>query len=75
MCGLLNASMPESVKSLLSHAPVLVNTNPSKSFKMVVDSSTVGADTVLLQEDGDGVDHPVCYFLHKFHKHESNPAL
>ena len=56
----------ESVKSLLSHAPVLAAPDPSKPFKMEVDASAVGAGAVLLQEDGDGVDHPWALILQDY---------
>ena len=39
---------------------------------MAVDASDVGAGSVLLQEDDNGVDHPVCYFSKKFNKHQRN---
>ena len=32
----------------------------------------LGAGSVLLQEDDNGVDHPVCYFSKKFNKHQRN---
>ena len=35
----------------------------NKEFKLAVDVSDVGAGSVLLKEDDNGVDHPVCYFL------------
>ncbi|KAK5890792.1 hypothetical protein CesoFtcFv8_014278 [Champsocephalus esox] len=44
--------------------------NLGKPFKLEVDASAVGAGAVLLQEDADGVDHPVCYFSRKFNKHQ-----
>jgi hypothetical protein len=34
----------------------------NKSFKLSVDASDIGVGGVLLQEDADGIDHPVCYF-------------
>ena len=37
---------------------------------MAVDASDVGAGSVLLQEDDNGVDHPVCYFSKTFNKHQ-----
>ena len=37
---------------------------------MAVDASDVGAGSVLLQEDDNGVDHPVCYYSKKFNKHQ-----
>ena len=46
-------------------------TNP---FKLEVDASVVGAAAVLLQEDGNGVDHPVCYFSRKFNSLFNNLA-
>ena len=39
---------------------------------MAVDASDVGAGSVLLQEDDNGADHPVCYFSKKFDKHQRN---
>ena len=37
---------------------------------MAVDASDAGS--VLLQEDDNGVDHPVCYYSKKFNKHQRN---
>jgi len=31
-----------------------------------VDTSNIGAVAILLQEDGKGIDHPLCYFSKKF---------
>lgn len=59
----------ESVKSLLRHAPVLATPDLYRSFKLEIDASAVGASAVLLQEDADGIDHPVCYFSCRFNKH------
>ena len=44
--------------------------NFHKPFKLAVDASYVGAGGRLLQEDENGVDHPVCYFSHEFDKHQ-----
>ncbi len=44
----------------------------ASKFKLEVDASAVGAGAVLLQEDEDGIDHPVCYFSRKFNKHQVN---
>lgn len=52
--------------------PILAAPNNSLPYKLEVDASAVGAGTVLLQEDEDGIDHPICYFLHKFSKHQLN---
>lgn len=43
----------------------------SRPFKLEVDASTVGADTVLLEEDANGVDPPLCYFSCKFNKYQA----
>lgn len=42
----------------------------ARPFKLEVDASALGAGAVLLQEDERAVDHPVCYFLNKFLKHQ-----
>ena len=60
----------ESVKSLLCHSPVLAAPDLSRPFKLEVDASAVGAGAVLIQEDADGVDHPVSYFSRKFNRHQ-----
>ena len=41
-------------------------------FKLAVDASDTGAGSVLMQEDGNGVDHPVSYFSKKFNKYQKN---
>lgn len=58
------------MKSLLSHTPVLAIPDVSRPFKLEVDASAVGADAVLLQEDAEGIDHPVSYFSKKFNRHQ-----
>ena len=55
----------ETIKAMLSNAPVLLTPNFGKPFKRAVDASDVGAGGVFLQEDENGVDHLVCYFSHK----------
>ena len=37
-----------------------------------MDASDIGCGAVLLQEDEEGIDHPVCYFSRKFDKHQKN---
>ena len=51
-----------SAKALLCSTPVLVAPDFHKPFKMEVDACNVGAGAVLLQEDANGLDQPVCYF-------------
>ena len=62
----------EKLKAILKSAPVLLAPNFDKEFKLAVDASDVGAGSVLLQEDDNGVDHPVCYYSKKFNKHQRN---
>ncbi len=62
----------EAAKALLCSAPVLSAPDFQRPFKLEVDASGCGAGAVLLQEDAQGVDHPVCYFLKKFDKHQVN---
>lgn len=62
----------ENVKSLLCHSPVLAAPDLSHPFKLEVDASAVGAGAVLLQEDAEGIDHPVSYFSRKFNSHQVN---
>lgn len=62
----------DCVKMLLCNAPVLVAPDCSRTFKLEVDASAVGAGAVLLQEDINGIDHPVSYYSRKFNKHQLN---
>ena len=62
----------DKVKSLLMSSPVLVAPDYDKPFKLAVDASDAGIGSVLMQEDDEGVDHPVCYFSKKFNKHQTN---
>ena len=62
----------DKLKAILRSEPYLLAPNFNKEFKLAVDASDVGAGGVLLQEDDNGVDHPVCYFSKKFNKHQKN---
>lgn len=55
---------------MLFYAPVLASPDLSRLFKLEINASAVGAGAVLLQEDAEGVDHPVCYFSRKFNTHQ-----
>ena len=44
----------------------------AKEFKLAVDASYTGAVSVLMQEDGNGVDHPVNYFSKKLYNYQKN---
>ena len=59
------------MKTLLYSSLVLVAPDFSKPFKFKVDASMDGAGAVLLQEDVDGIDHPVSYYSRKFTKCQS----
>ena len=59
----------DKLKAILKSALVVLAPSFDKEFKLAVDASDVGAGSVLLQEDDNGVDHPVCYFSKKFNKH------
>ncbi|XP_030271730.1 uncharacterized protein LOC115581049 isoform X3 [Sparus aurata] len=60
----------ESLKGILCCNPVLSAPDFSLPFKLEVDASAVGAGAVLLQEDDQGIDHPVSYFSRKFNKQQ-----
>ena len=62
----------EQLKAMLQRAPVLSAPDFTRPFKLAVDASDVAAGGVLLQEDHDGIDHPVCYFSKKFDQHQKN---
>ena len=62
----------EKLKDILKSAPVLLAPNFDREFKLAIDASDVGADSVLLQEDDNGVHHPNCYYSEKFNKHQRN---
>ena len=62
----------EKLKAMLQSAPVLSAPDFNRPFKIAVDASDVAAGAVLLQEDQDGVDHPVCYFSRKFNQSQRN---
>ena len=51
---------------------VLLAPDFDKCFKLAVDASDLGIGAVLLQEDNNGIDNPVCYFSKKFNKHQKN---
>ena len=53
-------------------APVLSAPDFNKSFKLFIDASDITLGGVLLQEDNQGIDHPVCYFSQKFNSHQCN---
>ena len=53
------------LKSVLLSKPVLLAPDFMKQFILMTDASGIGAGAVLMQNDSQGVEHPVCYFSHK----------
>ena len=73
MFGLMTVEgLLTSLRPYLKSSSVLLAPSFNKEFKLAVEASDVGAGSVLLQEDDNGVDHPVCYFSKKFNKHQRN---
>ena len=62
----------ERVKLLLCTNPILQAPDFNKQFKLAVDASDYAAGAVLLQDDDQGVEHPVGYFSKKFNCHQRN---
>ncbi|MCX7564677.1 RNase H-like domain-containing protein, partial [Xanthomonadaceae bacterium XH05] len=60
------------LKAILLSQPVLATPNFAKPFKMAVDASDTGAGAVLLQEDDQGIEHPVSYYSKKFTPPQKN---
>ncbi len=56
----------------MCNAPVLMAPDCAQSFKLEVDASAVGAGAVLIQEDANGIEHPISYYSRKFNKHQLN---
>lgn len=54
----------------LNNCCVLTSPDFTKPFKLEVDASGVGAGAVLMQEDSDGVEHPISYFSRKSNTHK-----
>ena len=73
----------DHLKAILKSAPVLLAPDFDKCFKLAVDASDLGIGAVLLQEDNNGIDHPVCFFSKKLLYHRKrlscfnsgNPAV
>ena len=59
-----------TLKAVIKNEPVLLAPNFAKEFKLAVDASDTGVGSVLMQEDDNGIDHPVSYFSKRFNKHQ-----
>ncbi|XP_076049398.1 uncharacterized protein LOC143030081 [Oratosquilla oratoria] len=64
----------ESLKTLMSGAPVLRAPDLQAPFILHTDASDVAGGAVLLQEGEEGVVQPVAYYSKKFNKHQRNYA-
>ena len=62
----------EHVKIMLASEQVLKAPDFTNPFKLYVDASDVGVGSVLLQEDDNSFNHPVCYFSKKLNKQQVN---
>ena len=60
----------DRAKAMLINAPVLMAPDFSKPFKLAIDASDVGTGAVLMQENEQGIDHPVSFFSKKLNKHQ-----
>ncbi len=56
----------------MCNAPVLMAPGCTQHFKLEVDASTLGAGAVLIQENFNGLEHPIIYYSRKFSKHQLN---
>ena len=55
--------MFEELKALLQNVPVLKAPDLGCVLNVAAEAINVAAGAVLLQEDDEGVQHPVCYFF------------
>lgn len=62
----------ESLKFMMTHAPVLQAPDMSKPYIIETDSSDFGCGGVLLQKDDHGVLHPLAFESKKFSSAERN---
>ena len=62
----------DKVKRILMDSPVLMAPDFDKSFKLYCDASDVGIGSVLVQEDSQGIEHPVSFYSKKLDKCQRN---
>ncbi|XP_068229690.1 uncharacterized protein [Palaemon carinicauda] len=60
----------DKLKGILSTYPILISPDFQKGFKLMVDASDLGVGAVLLQDDSEGIEHPVSYFSRKLNEHQ-----
>lgn len=64
-----------TLKERLTTAPVLRHFNPEKGTILHVDASRVGIGGILLQEDDNGVPHPIAYVSRSLSSNEKNYTI
>jgi len=64
----------ETLKKLLTTAPVLARPDFNRSFILVTDASKLGLGCVLTQLDDDGKEHPIIYASRGLKPNEANYA-
>ena len=62
----------DRIKFILLSEPVLMAPSFEKPFSLFADPSDIGKGAVLLQENANRMDHPVCYYSGKFNSHQCN---
>ena len=55
--------------------PIMKVPDAENSFRLATEASDLGVWAVLLQEDDQGVEHPICYFGKKFSKAQCNYSV
>ena len=62
----------QKIKGISMCKPVLMAPDFDKPFKLVIDASDIGAGAVLIQEDDNKIDHPICFYSKKFNASQCN---
>jgi len=60
----------DQLKAILANEPVLVAPDFGRPFRLAIDASDVGVGAVLLQENAEGINKPVCYYSKKLNRHQ-----
>ena len=60
----------ETIKNLLTTAPILAFPNPNKPFNLYCDASDYCIGSVLTQHDDDGHEHPIHFLSSQFNKQQ-----